>query len=63
MCFQASEMLKHLVEMIGSAALDEKTLNDPSVIKTSNTFSFLSLESLKQIFASVEGDETLKYVR
>lgn len=55
-------MLNHLIGLIGSSALDEKMLTEPNVAATVHTFSSLSLESLKNVYASVEGNEALKYV-
>ena len=54
-------MLNQLVRMIGSGPLDEKTLTDPSVTAAINQFSYLSLDSLKNVFKSVESNEELRY--
>lgn len=54
-------MLNQLVRMIGSGPLDEKTLTDPSVTAAINQFSYLSLDSLKNVFESVESNEELRY--
>ena len=51
-------MLSQLVRMIGSSALDEKMLTEPNVAATIHTFSALSHESLKNVYASL--DEELK---
>ena len=59
---QAVNMLNQLVRMLGSSPLDETILNDPSVTATISTFSVLSLDSLKNVFATVESNEELKYV-
>lgn len=55
-------MMNQLVRMIGSSPLDEKTLTDPSVTAAINQFSYLSLDSLKNIFESMEGNEEMRYV-
>ena len=48
--------------MIGSSALDDKILTDPSVASAIHTFSALSLDSLKDIYESVKGTEQLRCV-
>lgn len=55
-------MLNHLVRLIGSSALDEKMLTEPHVSATIHTFSSLSYQSLKNVYASAAGNEELKYV-
>jgi len=57
---KVNSMMNQLVRMIGSSPLDEKTLTDPSVTAAINQFSYLSLDSLKNIFESMEGNEEMR---
>jgi hypothetical protein len=57
---QAVPTLTKLKEVIGSSALDDETLLDPTAMAALQLFQAMSLESLKAVWKNVESDEELK---
>lgn len=60
MILQAVPTLTKLKEVIGSSALDDETLLDPTAMAALQLFQAMSLESLKAVWKNVESDEELK---
>jgi hypothetical protein len=49
-----------LKEVIGSSALNDETLLDPTAMAAIQLFQSMSLDSLQAVWKNVESDEELK---
>lgn len=61
MSCQAVPVLTKLKEVIGSGALNDETLLDPTTMAAIQLFQAMSLESLQAVWKNVANDEELKY--